>query len=59
MHHGSSRKICKIDNRPVLNMILELKYEETVPAMMMIDLGSLNDTIDVKFNGVDAGASIY
>ena len=27
--------------------------------MMMIDLGSLNGTIDVKCNGVDAVASIY
>ena len=35
------------------------KYGETVPAMMMIDLGSLNGTIDVKCNSVDAVASIY
>ena len=42
-----------------MNMIVELKYGETVPAMMMIDLGSFNGTIDVKFNGVDAVASIY
>ena len=27
--------------------------------MMMINLGSLNGTIDVKCNGVDAVASIY
>ena len=27
--------------------------------MMMIDLGSLNGTIDVKCNGFDAVASIY
>ena len=27
--------------------------------MMMIDLGSLNGTIDVKWNGVNAFASIY
>ena len=27
--------------------------------MMMIDLGSLNGTIDVKCNGVDAAASNY
>ena len=27
--------------------------------MMMIDLGSLNDTIDVKCNGVNTVASIY
>ena len=27
--------------------------------MMMIDLGSLNGTIDVECNGVDAVASIY
>ena len=25
MHNGASRKICKINNRPVLNMIVELK----------------------------------
>ena len=40
-------------------MILDLKYGETVPAMMMIYLGSLNGTIDVKCNGVNAVASIY
>ena len=27
--------------------------------MMMIDLGILNGTVDVKYNGVDAVASIY
>ena len=27
--------------------------------MMMIDIGSLNGTIDVKYNGVDAVAIIY
>ena len=40
-------------------MIVELKNGETVPAMMMIELGSLNGTIYVKCNGVDAVASIY
>ena len=58
MHHGASSKRCKINIRHVLNMIGELKYGETVPAMMMIDLGSLNGTINVKCNGVDEVASI-
>ena len=40
-------------------MIVELKYGETVPAMMMIYLGILNGTIDVKYKGVNAFARIY
>ena len=35
------------------------KPEQTFPAMMMIDLGSLNGTIYVKCIGVNAVASIY
>ena len=40
-------------------MIVELKIWRDLSAMMMIDLGSLNGTIDVKCNGVNAVASIY